>query len=190
MNAAIFYTDYEDIQLNFQEQASPVLRNAGTATLQGAEIEAQGVFAGGFGFTFAAGYIDAEYDEINPLVIGITTDSEIPKTPEYKINVGPTYDFNLANGGAIRLAVDYTYTDELFNDSLNTPDLKRPSVDNWNAVIRYVSPESKYEFSLGGTNLSDERYLVTGSINDAAGEHVGTYSRPREWYATIRVKMD
>jgi hypothetical protein len=42
VNAAIFYTDYEDIQLNFQEQASPVLRNAGTATLQGAEIEAQG----------------------------------------------------------------------------------------------------------------------------------------------------
>ena len=190
VNAAIFYTDYEDIQLNFQEQASPVLRNAGTATLQGAEIEAQGVFAGGFGFTFAAGYIDAEYDEINPLVIGITTDSEIPKTPEYKINVGPTYDFNLANGGAIRLAADYTHTAEMFNDSLNTANLKRPAVDNWNAVIRYVSPESKYEFSLGGTNLSDERYLVTGSINEAAGEHVGTYSRPREWYATVRVKME
>jgi len=189
VNAAIFYTDYEDIQLNFQEQASPVLRNAGTATLQGAEIEAQGVFAGGFGFTFAAGYIDAEYDEINPLVIGITTDSEIPKTPEYKINVGPTYDFNLANGGAIRLAADYTHTAEMFNDSLNTANLKRPAVDNWNAVIRYVSPEGKYEVSLGGTNLSDERYLVTGSINEAAGEHVGTYSRPREWYATVRVNL-
>jgi len=188
VNSAIFYTDYEDIQLNFQEGASPVLRNAGTATLQGIEVEAQAVFAGGFGFTFAGGYIDAEYDEVT--AIGITTDSALPKTPEYKINVGPTYDFTLANGGGIRLAVDYTYTDELFNDSLNTPDLKRPSVDNWNAVIRYVSPEGKYEFAVGGTNLSDERYLVTGSINEAAGEHVGTYSRPREWYATVRVKMD
>ena len=177
VNTAIFYTDYEDIQLNFQEGASPVLRNAGTATLQGIEVEAQAVFAGGFGFTFAAGYIDAEYDEVNAAV-GITTDSELPKTPEYKINVGPTYDFNLANGGAIRLAVDYTHTAELFNDSLNTANLKRPSVDNWNAAIRYVSPEGKYEFAVGGTNLSDERYLVTGSINEAAGEHVGTYSRP------------
>jgi len=188
VNTAIFYTDYEDIQLNFQEQASPVLRNAGTATLQGIEVEAQAVFAGGFGFTFAGGYIDAEYDEVT--AIGITTDSEIPKTPEYKINVGPTYDFNLGNGGAVRLAVDYTYTAELFNDSLNTPDLKRPSVENINAAIRYVSPEGKYEFVVGGTNLSDERYLVTGSINEAAGEHVGTYSRPREWYATVRVKLD
>ncbi len=79
VNTAIFYTDYEDIQLNFQEQASPVLRNAGTATLQGIEVEAQAVFAGGFGFTFAGGYIDAEYDEINPLVIGITTDERDPE---------------------------------------------------------------------------------------------------------------
>jgi iron complex outermembrane receptor protein len=189
VNAAVFYTDYEDIQLNFQEQASPVLRNAGTATLQGAEIEAQGVFAGGLGFTLAAGYIDAEYDDINDAVIGIDINSEIPKTPEYKINVGPTYDFNLANGGAIRLAVDYTHTAEMFNDSLNTANLKRPAVDNWNAAIRYVSPEGKYELTIGGTNLSDERYLVTGSINEAAGEHVGTYSRPREWYATVRVKL-
>lgn len=190
VNAAVFYTDYEDIQLNFQEQASPVLRNAGTATLQGIEVEAQGVFVGGLGFTFAGGYIDAEYDDINPLVIGITTASAIPKTPEYKINVGPTYDFNLANGGAVRLAVDYTHTAEMFNDSLNTPDLRRPAVDNWNAAIRYVSPEGRYEFAVGGTNLSDERYLVTGSINEAAGEHVGTYSRPREWYATVRVNVD
>lgn len=188
VNTAVFYTQYEDIQLNFQEQASPVLRNAGDATLQGVEVEAQGVFAGGFGFTFAGGYIDAEYDKVS--AIGITTDSVIPKTPEYKINVGPTYDFNLGNGGAVRLAVDFTHTAKMVNDSLNTENLKRPAVDNWNAAIRYVSPEGRYEFVVGGTNLSDERYLVTGSINEAAGEHVGTYSRPREWYATVRVNME
>ncbi len=90
----------------------------------------------------------------------------------------------------MRLGVDYTYTAELFNDSLNTADLKRPSVENLNAVIRYQSPEGKYEVSVGGTNLTDERYLVTGSINEAAGEHVGTYSRPSEWYATVRVNVE
>jgi iron complex outermembrane receptor protein len=78
----------------------------------------------------------------------------------------------------------------MFNDSLNTDNLVRPAVDNWNASIRYKWDDGKYEFAVGGTNLSDERYLVTGSINDAAGEHVGTYSRPREWYATVRVNLD
>ena len=90
----------------------------------------------------------------------------------------------------MRLALDYTYTAELFNDSLNTENLKRPSVDNLNAAIRYQSPGGKYEVAVGGTNLTDERYLVTGSINEAAGEHVGTYSRPPEWYATVRVNVE
>jgi iron complex outermembrane receptor protein len=188
VNTAIFYTNYDDIQLNFQEQASPVLRNAGKAELKGAEIEAQAVLGGGFGFTLAAGYIDAKYTEINPLVIGITTASELPKTPEFKVNVGPTLDFSLANGGGIRLAVDYTHTDKLVNDSLNTENLKRPSTENLNAAIRYTAPNDQFEFVIGGTNLTDDRYLVTGSINEAAGEHVGTYNRPREWYATVRYR--
>jgi iron complex outermembrane receptor protein len=188
VNTAIFYTNYDDIQLNFQEAASPVLRNAGKAELKGAEIEAQAVLGGGFGFTVAAGYIDAKYTEINPLVIGITTASEIPKTPEYKVNFGPTLDFNLGNGGSIRVAADYTYTDQMVNDSLNTEDLKRPSTENLNAAIRYTAPNNQFELVIGGTNLTDERYLVTGSINEAAGEHVGTYSRPREWYATVRYR--
>ena len=63
------------------------------------------------------------------------------------------------------------------------------SIDNLNAYIRYSSPDDKYEFAVGGTNLTDERYLVTGSINEAAGEHVGTYSPPRQWYVTVRVNV-
>ena len=169
---------------------SPILSNAGNATLQGIEVESQAVLVGGFGFYFAAGYIDAEYDDVNDSVVGITTDSDLPKTPEYSVNFGPTFDFNLANGGAMRLALDYTYTAEQFNDSLNTANLKRPSVENLNAAIRYQSPGGKYEVTVGGTNLTDERYLVTGSINEAAGEHVGTYSRPPEWYATVRVNVE
>jgi hypothetical protein len=46
---------HEDIQLNFQEQARQCC-NAGTATLQGAEIEARASLLVSFGFTFAAGY--------------------------------------------------------------------------------------------------------------------------------------
>ena len=188
VNTAIFYTDYDDIQLNFQEGASPVLRNAGTARLQGIEVESQAVLGGGFGFTFAGGYIDAEYTDVT--AIGITTDSKLPKTPEYKINFGPTLDVGLGNGSNLRFAVDYTYTDDMFNDSLNTANLHRESTDNLNASIRYFSPDDKYEFAVGGTNLTDERYLVTGSINEAAGEHTGTYSPPRQWYVSVRVNVE
>jgi outer membrane receptor protein involved in Fe transport len=77
----------------------------------------------------------------------------------------------------------------MYNDSLNTPDLMRPAVSNVNAAIHYLSPSDKYELTLGGTNLSDSRYIVVASTNGAEGEHLGTYSRPREWYLSLRAKL-
>ena len=71
----------------------------------------------------------------------------------------------------------------------NTPLLARPQSHNLNASIHYIPEGSHYEFIVGGTNLTDDRYIITGSTNYAAGEVVGTYNPPREWYGTLRVKF-
>ena len=187
-NLAVFYTEYDDIQLNVQQGPSPVFQNAGDATIKGAELEVQALVGGGFSFTFAGGYIDAEYDFINPDTL-IPEGAKLPKTPEYKLTFGPNYDFSLPNGASMRLAVDYTRTAELYNDSLNTPELFRPATDSLGAHIHYMSPNDTYEIILGGTNLTDDRWITTGSINPAAGVVVGTYNRPREWYLTVRANI-
>jgi iron complex outermembrane receptor protein len=188
LNAAVFHTDYSDIQLNVQQGPSPVLQNAGDATLRGAEIEMQAVIGGGFSLSFSGGYIDADYDFINPDTL-IPADAELPKTPEYKFNIGPTYEWSVGSG-RMRVRADYTKTAELFNDSLNTPELRRPPTESLAAAIHYLTPNDKYEFILGGTNLTDDRYLTTGSINLGAGQMSGSYNRPREWYLTVRARFD
>ena len=43
--------------------------------------------------------------------------------------------------------------------------------------------------TVGATNLTDKRYLVSGGANDAAGVYFGSYSRPREWYARFGFKF-
>ena len=192
-NVALFYSEYTGIQLNFQEGPSPVLHNAGDATLKGAELELQTVY-GGFSFNLAAAYIDAAYDTIDPAVTvanpTFTTANKLPKTPEYKFTLSPQYQFNLTNSGKVIVSVDYTYTADMFNDATNLPLLHRPSTDNLAAAIRYRSPSERYELAFGGTNLTDDRYLTVGSVNTGQGETVGTYSRPREWYLTLRMKFD
>ncbi|HEY8508240.1 MAG TPA: TonB-dependent receptor, partial [Steroidobacteraceae bacterium] len=188
LNAAVFYTEYDDIQLNVQQGPSPVFQNAGDATIKGAELEMQWLLGGGFAVEFAGAYIDAEYDFINPDTL-IPADAELPKTPEYKFTISPSYNFTLPNGAGMRFAVDYTRTAEMFNDSLNTPELRRPATTALAAQIHYVAPNENYEFILGGTNLTNDRWLTTGSINLAAGEKVGTYNRPIEWFLTARVNV-
>jgi iron complex outermembrane receptor protein len=188
LNGALFYTEYDDIQLNVQQGPSPVYQNAGDATIKGAELEMQWLLGGGFALELAGAYIDAEYDFINPDTL-IPADADLPKTPEYKFTVSPSYNFTLPNGAGMRLAVDYTRVAEMFNDSLNTPELRRPATTALAAQIHYIAPNENYEFILGGTNLTNDRWLTTGSINLAAGEKVGTYNRPIEWYLTARVNV-
>ena len=188
MNAAVFYTKYDEIQLNVQQGPSPVVQNAGDATIKGVELEMQAILGGGFSLNFAGGYLDGKYTFINPDTL-IPPGSDLPKTPKYKVTIGPTYDLALTNGASMRFGVDYTKADKIFNDSLNTPELRRPSTNSLGASIHYLAPDDYYEIVLGGTNLTNDRYLTVGSINLAAGEKVGTYNAPKEWYLTARVNV-
>jgi len=121
---------------------------------------------------------------------GITKNNKLPKTPETKFAIGPQYEAALPNSGKLRFGVDFSHTSDMYNDAPNTALLHRPSVSNVNAAVHYLSPEERYQLTLGGTNLTDKRYIVVGSVNGAEGETVGTYSRPREWYLTLRVNFD
>jgi iron complex outermembrane recepter protein len=210
-NLAVFYSQYTGIQLNVQEGPSPVYQNAGNADIKGVELETQAVLGGGFQLMFAAGYLDAYYTSLNPCLVynagptGVcsaaygpqitqgggqfTLDSELPKTPKYKVALSPTWDYPLPNGGRLRLQSDFTITAHMFNDGPNTTLLERPETHMLNSSIHYLTPNSKIEFIIGGTNMTDDRYLTTGSTNYAAGEVVGSYNAPREWYATLNVKM-
>ena len=115
--------------------------------------------------------------------------SELPKTPKYKVALSPMWDLRVANEATVRFQADYIITAHMFNDGPNTTLLERPSTHMLNAGIHYIPASGKYEFVVGGTNLSNDRYLTVGSVNYAAGEVVGSYNPPREWYATVRMKL-
>ncbi len=178
-------------------------QNAGNAKLKGGELEMQAVFNNGLSFNLAASYIDAYYTYVNPLTLipqaiapvtgaaslDPTRTPRLPKTPKYKLTLGPNYDFGLPNQATLRLSADFTYTAEMWNDSLDTLALHRPATRNLDASVHYLSPTGLYELVLGGTNLTNDRYITVGSINLAAGEVDGTYDPPREWYLSLKMKL-
>ena len=189
VNLAGFFTDYNQIQLNQQVGASPVLKNLGTAEIYGAELETQADLGRGFLLNANLGYIHARYTALDPSVgTAVTLNSRLPKTPELKININPQYNVDLGNGRALQAQVSYTYVSSLFNDSLNTPLLKRPAVSTFDASVMYSFADDKYAITVGGTTITDERYVTIGSVNYAAGFVDATYNAPAEWYLSLRVK--
>jgi iron complex outermembrane receptor protein len=187
VDAAVFVSNYDQIQLTYQISTSPVTQNAGNARIKGGEVEFQSLLGRFFSLNGGVGYMDAGYTEVNAGAAA-TTGAYLPKTPRLKITLSPELHAKLPNGAAWRLGADYTHTSETYNDVQNTPLLERPKLDLFNASSSIVAPNGKVTFTVGGTNLSDKRYITTGQPQIAGGVIYGTYNAPREWYATIGVK--
>jgi iron complex outermembrane receptor protein len=211
-NLAFFESKYDGIQLNVQQGPSPVYQNAGDAKIKGVEVEFESIFDNGFGLSVNGGYMDAYYTRLNDCLLynadpvtkvcapgngssldpnfgGFTMSTKLPKTPQYKFSISPSYQATLANGSKLLFIADYTSTAKLQNTAPNTPLLARPSTTMLNASIHWLPGNGQFEWILGGTNLSDERYLTVGSTNPAAGEIVGTYNPPRMWYVSVKAKV-
>ena len=207
INAAGFTTKYDGIQLNQQIGVSPTVANLGIARISGFEVEVVAAPGGGFTLDGSIGYIDAHYSYIcgeggvirpfcnansafvapNPFQLGVKAGDDLPKSPHWKINLSPRFETALGSGKIVLLA-DWTHTTSLRNDTEGTLLLIRPTTDIINASLTYKAAEH-WELTVGGTNLTDERYLVTGQAQIAGGQIYGTYSRPAEWYARLGFKF-
>jgi len=197
INAAIFQTDYKGIQLNFQQGVSPTIQNAGDAKIKGFEVELTAAPVDGFTITGSLGYLDAKYTSVlgpaqvapNPFQAGVFPGGELPKTPKWKFNISPRYEAKFQNGGKLIFLADFTHSTSLWNDTERAYLLQRAATDILNGSITYKEPGEHWDITVGGTNLTDTRYLVTGQAQIAGGQFYGTYSRPREWYARLGVKF-
>jgi iron complex outermembrane receptor protein len=213
LNLAGFHTIYNGIQLNSQIGISPTIVNAGNARIWGAEAEAEAVLGGGFSFTASLGWTDAKYTKLNNVgdngfSLTLTSCPErlpstgagsrynnptiqngacaLPKTPEFKTYVGPQYVMDLQGHGQLQFNLDWTYTSTLYNDIGNTAELKRPPTNLINAQVTYKEPKGRWEITLGGTNLTNERYVVSGQNQGGVSVIDAVYSDPTEWFATFR----
>jgi iron complex outermembrane recepter protein len=196
INAAVFQTDYKGIQLNFQQGVSPTIQNAGDAKIKGFEIEVTAAPTDAFTINASVGHLNAKYKNVlapaqvaaNPFQAGVFPGGELPKTPKWKFNISPRYEIDLGDSGKVVLLADYTHSSSLWNDTERAFLLQRASTDLLNGSITYKAPEH-WDITLGMTNITDERYLVTGQAQIAGGQFYGTYSRPREWYAKLGLKF-
>jgi len=200
LNGAVFQTDYKGIQLNFQQGVSPTIQNAGDARIRGFELEMVAVPMEGLTINGSVGYLDAHYTRVDAGAqvapgsgvfgnYGVIPGATLPKTPEWKFNISPRLEVPLGNGGKVIALADYTHSSKLKNDTEGYFLLMRGATDVVNASLTYREPGGRWDLTVGGTNLTNDRYLVTGQAQFAGGQAYGTYSRPAEWYARLAVEF-
>lgn len=190
INAAAFYADYEDVQVTFFDNlGGPITANAGTVDIIGLELEVTALLSDNLQLDMGYGYIDAEYQDINPiegLSLAIDESAKLVNTPENSFNLGLEYTLALsANELAFR--IDYAYTDDIFNDSQNSPFLFQEAYDIVNASVRLSIGEAM-DVVVFAENLGDKRFIESGDSNFGLGFHEANYNRPREYGVTFRYR--
>ena len=192
-NAALFYSDYQNIQfaasLDVGGQPVFVTQNAGTARIEGFELEIEGQPAVGLTLEASVGYLDTELTELDPGVpAGLQEGGRLPKTPEWTIAAAIQQAWSLGDGGSqgsLIARADYSYRTKFFNDSANSPGIAQEAYGLTHLRLLYSPTAGRWDVSVFVTNLTDETYLEHGFFAAAFGPNLGIPGRPREWGATL-----
>ncbi|MGI9296128.1 MAG: TonB-dependent receptor [Pseudomonadales bacterium] len=189
VNAALFQTTYDDMQIQVFTSVAPVTKNAGSATIEGFELELQAVPGDGWLVDFSLGYLDAAYDNIDTAVTLVDDGNDFERISDTSISAAVSKEFELNAGGTIIPRVDWSYRTEMFNDTFNTAALAQDSYSLVNANVTWLSPGESYRVALGVDNATDEEYLISGIVGDAMQSIEGLFDRGRQWYLKVGMEF-
>jgi outer membrane receptor protein involved in Fe transport len=198
LNAALFYQQIHDYQLNSFNGFNFITRNIPEAISQGAELEISArptdnlTLSGGVVYTDA--YYDSTVNFLSPLpdptgLNTITPGTPFSFAPEVVVTAGVNYEMPVTSS----LNANF-YLDARWNDGYTVQTLNRnPATDNeafaiFNGRIR-LSPESEHwSVELWGRNLFDEFYRV-GAFSPPLQNNVVIYpSEPQTYGITLRLR--
>lgn len=188
VNVAAFRTDYTDLQLIIQRGISPLTTNAGKSRIDGAELEFQWAPLDGLLLAGSYGWIDARYTQLDAAAnaSGILLSNRFNNTPENTFSLTADYKQELTAGRTLAWHVGYSWKDDVFNDATNTSLLFQESYGLLGAALTFTSGDGRWSLGLGGENLTDENYIVSGFNQPGVGYTIATQGRPREWWGRLQ----
>ncbi len=214
-NAAIFYTDFQDLQRNqvfrFTDPVSGVegqetiTLNAGESNALGFEVETTWLVTENLQLKGSVGYLDASYDEFEFEGLDLT-DLDIPFASKWQVGGRALYDQPLGSGAAITYALSFHYQSEAemspfdpnaatgTNPRFNTALARHPTYTQLeervllDANITYTSRDERWSVTAFGKNLLNEKYRV--SANSVGGLWNFTqFGAPLQWGVELGVNF-
>lgn len=194
-NAAIFYNEYDDLQVSSfetNEDATailPVFSNAGEAVIQGVEVELTWLLTESLTINANVGYLDAEYkeffaeaDAVTNTVIDVSDERELVNSPEWDTYLAAVYTVPVQNIGTLTLLADISYRDKTYLEVNSSENLAQSGYSVVNAAIMFETTDGQWQFMLGGKNLNDKEYRTHAfDLSAFPGVELGYYNAPRTY---------
>ncbi|BFM15144.1 TonB-dependent receptor [Maricurvus nonylphenolicus] len=198
INAAYFYTEFEDLQVSSFDGSNFVTGNAAEATSQGVEVEASYALAEDLIVGSNLSWLDARYDsylgscptnanEWSSSCVSSAGASQdlsgvrLEQAPEWSGTIFADYSTNISDSLIFSARIDAVYSDEYTlnanNDSYNVQD----SFWKMNLRLALDSADERWTVALLGSNLTDETTANFGSsLYGIPGGYWSNVAPPRQ----------
>ncbi|GMG88372.1 TonB-dependent receptor [Biformimicrobium ophioploci] len=186
-NATAFFSEYTDKQEDVivpdsTGSVGTVVRNAADVDIQGLEIELTAAVTANLNVFMNLGLLDTEYKDFMADISGdgIATDNSglvIRNAPERTLGIGADYVKQLTFG-EFSANYNYRWRDEYQTIFGNDP-LGLVDTTAFHNLSLNLNIEDKYEVSIYGRNLTDERYARVILIPPVS--NFGQYTPPRHY---------
>jgi outer membrane receptor protein involved in Fe transport len=194
-NLAIFYTEYEDFQLNTFNGLNFAVSNAGSVESKGAELETRWAPVENFSANLGVAYVDAKYGDDPELALDpdgagalpALSGQQLTNAPEWTVTGGLNYDHELV--GEI---TGFANVGGIYRSSYNTgsnlhPRKEQDAFTTFNARLGIRNDEAGWEAYVWGQNITDEGYynIVFDSVFQS-GSFSASLGEPATYGVTVR----
>jgi iron complex outermembrane receptor protein len=175
-NPTVFYAKYRNKQEEIirasplgNGQTETVVQNAATATVWGIELEGIAQIQENLNLVFAAGYLNASYDEFlvpgdptdpNSALVDVTNTRNFRRAPEFSYSTALDYVYPLTDSYQMRFNAAYSWQDEF---------AASPVIDTTGNRRGIIASDGSADFSITfeTTEDSGSNFRATAYINDA-----------------------
>jgi iron complex outermembrane receptor protein len=194
LNLAVFYNDYQDLQVSYSDPAYPgnsVRSNAGKAHTYGVELEADVRATERLSLQASAGYLFAVYDTYkNAGGIGVNADGHrLLNSPRWSLSGAITYDVPIEIPGELRVGLNAQFQTKTYFNALQRPQDEAPAQTFLNGVVTWQTPDPRWSVVLSGRNLLESDEPVSVTYTPATGVYYKNYPDPRTWLVTLKYAL-
>ncbi|WP_293975219.1 TonB-dependent receptor [Sphingomonas sp.] len=189
--ADVFYTQYKDLVVS-QSTSTPtgfitLSANAARSRTYGAEFEGT-LFLGKYlSLDATVGYNNAKYTRLDAGVTSVVAGTRPLGSPLWTVAIGPQFKTTLASGDTLTARVDTNYRSSVFNQPVNGVPNIIPRRYLTNFEISYGMPDKGLTFSIYGTNIFNEKYVVGQLVLNTAGFKESILNNDRSEFG-VRIK--
>ena len=193
LSAALFTTEFKNLQTSNYDGTQFIIGNAGSATVDGIEVELSWQATANLRLHASASWIDAEYDDFAGAqcvedASGATANADcdaatgtenqegepLERSPDMEINLSALWESQITDTLLLKASASVYRSDDYFVQPTQAAYATQDSFTKWDARVAVAALDNRWEVAVTGRNLGDEMvinhaYNIAGSQFRALG---------------------